>query len=303
MRLAIIIVTFNAENYLEKCLNSIYQEKRDVDVIVVDNASVDNTLVIARQFPCHIISLSENLGFGKANNIGIGHALQFSDLTHVLLLNQDAYLANRFFSSFQSLPEEITRSAVACLQLNGDGTKLDQRCENFYLNAETCPGFLGDAYFRKLNDYYEVAFMNAAAWFLPIRLFNLVGGFSPAFYHYGEDENFVHRLHFHGEQLYLATQCIVYHDRETRKPSSYDLNVFKESVKSVVQFSNPMNRTSWVAFVLKKLASIAFNTTFHSRLKAQLVVRMFRINWPALQRLRSASRIGNASNFLNDKQT
>lgn len=60
-----------------------------------------------------------------------------------------------------------------------------------------------------------IDFVNAALWLIPCRVLRRVGGFSSLFYHYGEDVDFVHRLHYHG---YKVGYCPVYgcHDREQR---------------------------------------------------------------------------------------
>ena len=102
----IIIVTYNAMNWLSKCLNSC----KDYPVVVIDNASTDETVTyIKKQFPkVHLIPQSKNLGFGQANNLGIRYALN-NGADYVFLLNQDAYLQgeciNQLIKIHQNNPE------------------------------------------------------------------------------------------------------------------------------------------------------------------------------------------------------
>ena len=68
--LTIIIVTFNSSEVIERCLSRLNAAK--YDVVVVDNASQDNTTQIVRdKFPeVKLIHSGGNLGYGRANNIG-----------------------------------------------------------------------------------------------------------------------------------------------------------------------------------------------------------------------------------------
>ena len=87
---SIIIVSFNTEDLTRKCLASLQVHEPDMEVIVVDNASSDNSArMIRNEFPdAKLISLDENAGFGGANNVGYRHA------THdfIILLNSDTIL-------------------------------------------------------------------------------------------------------------------------------------------------------------------------------------------------------------------
>ena len=87
--LAIVIVSYNVRSDLEECLQSIVGRTSPLDttIVVVDNASSDGTpdLVRSRYPQVSIIETGENLGFARANNVGIRATT--SDL--VLLLNPD----------------------------------------------------------------------------------------------------------------------------------------------------------------------------------------------------------------------
>jgi len=87
--LSIIIVTWNGKQYVEECLNSLgaYSQDPGVEIIVVDNASWDGTFEFVRDTyqTVRLIQNTENLGFAKANNIGI----RASSGQFVCLINSD----------------------------------------------------------------------------------------------------------------------------------------------------------------------------------------------------------------------
>lgn len=209
----IVIVTYNALNWLTRCLESCDEFK----VIVVDNNSQDGTVeFIKKNYPkIELIEKSENLGFGKANNIGIKEALR-RGADHILLLNQDAYLES-------DTVEELTRAAfqnpeygiLSPIHLDGSGKRFDRNFTN-YMHYDKNKDFFSDALFNRLAGIYEVPFVNAACWFLPRRTLETIGGFDPIFFHYGEDENYCQRLVFHGIKIGIVSNCYVRHDRENR---------------------------------------------------------------------------------------
>ena len=98
------------------------------------------------------------------------------------------------------------------VHLNGSGKELDKGFASYARLASI----------KNLSDGQDpivCPFINAAFWFIPVSTLRKVGGFSPLFYHYGEDKDYVNRLHFHQYKIgYLPT---VYgcHDREFRKVS------------------------------------------------------------------------------------
>ena len=72
-KIYLIIVTYNAMKWAEKCFSSLRKSSVPVHTMVVDNGSTDGTQEFNKtHFPeVEFIQSAENLGFGKANNLGI----------------------------------------------------------------------------------------------------------------------------------------------------------------------------------------------------------------------------------------
>ena len=88
-RVAVIIVAWNAGEYLPACLDALKQQTRQPDtVVVVDNDSADDTREMLRHQPpwVRLLPLSTNTGFARANNIALAF---LSDCEYVALLNPD----------------------------------------------------------------------------------------------------------------------------------------------------------------------------------------------------------------------
>jgi GT2 family glycosyltransferase len=84
---SIIIVTYNSKSSIEACLTPVL-EMPDVEIVVVDNDSTDGTATLLKErFPSvTLIALQDNIGFGRACNIGVSA----SSGSFILLLNPDA---------------------------------------------------------------------------------------------------------------------------------------------------------------------------------------------------------------------
>jgi GT2 family glycosyltransferase len=90
-KVGIIIVNYNGEKYTNDCIKSVFKSSyQNYLVIVIDNASTDNSVKLLEEFNNKIVIIknNENLGFSGANNIGIKYALE-NECEYVLLLNND----------------------------------------------------------------------------------------------------------------------------------------------------------------------------------------------------------------------
>jgi GT2 family glycosyltransferase len=88
----IIIVNWNGERFLERCLSALLaQTVVPHEIILVDNASSDTSLDVVRRFPSvRLLTQNENLGFARANNLAIKAATAGSEW--IVLLNPDAFV-------------------------------------------------------------------------------------------------------------------------------------------------------------------------------------------------------------------
>jgi GT2 family glycosyltransferase len=95
MDLSVVVVSYNTRDLLRECLRSILRETTTIafDVIVVDNASTDGSAtMVSAEFPSvSLIPLDENIGFGRACNLGVARSIGEC----VVLLNPDTVVRDR----------------------------------------------------------------------------------------------------------------------------------------------------------------------------------------------------------------
>lgn len=236
----IIIVTFNGMAWIDTCLKSCI----NYPTIVVDNASDDETVsFIEANYPNVILlKQSVNFGFGQANNIGIRYALD-RGAEHVFLLNQDAYLVDDVLDKLIDFQKKNSSYGILSpIHITGDKKKLDRNFANFMLKEDSGQFYSDFVLGNILASVYDVPFVNAAAWLISKKCLETVGGFDPLFFHYGEDDNYCQRVHYHGFKIGVLPQCYIIHDRENREikqPVIFSDEYYRNSEKVYkVRFAN-----------------------------------------------------------------
>lgn len=210
-----VVVTYNGAKWVNYCFDSLINSSiENHHIIAIDNGSTDNTVSIIREhFPeVEIIETGENLGFGKANNIGLKMALD-DKADFVFLLNQDAWVEkNTILELSKVLKQNEDIGIVAPQQLKADHT-LDESYQKYMVK------FNKGRIAKHLN---EVSFINAAAWLISFRCLSEIGGFAPIFFLYGEDNNYIDRLNYKGFKIAVFERAKFIHDRTNKDLSKYN---------------------------------------------------------------------------------
>ena len=231
MKVLVIIVSYHFEPWIDRCLGSLRLSQYPVDTVVIDNGSTDRTIqCIQNDYPeVRLLPQTKNLGFGKANNIGMQIAVA-EGYDFVFLLNQDAWIDSNTIGKLVALSQSHPQYGILSpVHLTGKGDKPD-------------PGFGHYAQIQQLDqlpdkDILDIPFANAAFWMIPVSVLKKVGGFCPLFYHYGEDKDFVNRLSYHHYQVGYSPKVFGNHDREYR-PLTHQGFLRTESVYHLSEYAN-----------------------------------------------------------------
>lgn len=259
-KILVILVIFNGIKWLNKCIDSLRNSTIKADIFIVDNGSTDTSVeYIKENYPeAKLIVSPENLGFGKANNMGIKYAID-ENYDYVYLLNQDAWVESDTFEKLINANIENPEFAIISpIQTNANKSKLDK---NF---AFSCPRELTSDLLCKqeIQSVYNTEFVMAAHWLISRKGFLTVGGFSPAFPHYGEDNNYLDRLIFHGLKVGICPATIGVHDREER-PANKQRLFHQMKMTMIATLSNPLlsNKRKWKRLVNNFINSFSISIT------------------------------------------
>ena len=248
-RICTIIVSYNFEEWIDKCLGSLRESSLPTKIIVIDNNSSDDTCNrIKKDYPeVTLIENHENWGFGKANNLGLRYAKDQFD--YLFLLNQDAWIEP---DTLQKLADASASNPdygiISPIHLNGKGDKLD-------FGFSTYSGLRQKEETLAIDkDIVECKFINAAFWLLPVSTVKTVGGFATIFSHYGEDVNYAQRVKYQKLKIGFVPGALAYHDREFRKVDRQKY-FYSEYVYLLTEAAN-IHYPVWKAFGYSCLAAM-----------------------------------------------
>jgi len=243
-----IIISYNFEPWTGKCLPSLLHSDSPCDILVIDNGSTDHTLsIIQQQYPLvRLIANNQNLGFGQANNIGFEIALK-ENYDGVLLINQDAWILPRALGQLiETSKHNLDYGIISPVHLNKHGDQIEYGFSKY----------VGTSDMQELpyGEIISIPFINAAIWYLPIHTIKTVGKFSPLFFMYGEDKDYVNRVHYHGLKVGYVPTAYGCHDRDERiaTPSSFFRT---EETYHLSEYAN-INYSFFKAFSLGVLACV-----------------------------------------------
>lgn len=226
VKVFVIIVTYNAMKWVDRCFGSLRNSEIPCVPVVVDNMSKDETVNYLREhYPeVHIIVNNKNRGFGQANNQGIEWAYRQGG-TNFFLLNQDAWVHPDTLGKLVDIQNQHDIALVSPIHLNGPGDKMDWGYFTKIIVDETHLDYLSDLELGKTKPFYPVFKINAAAWMLSRRCVEQIGGFDPIYFHYGEDGNYCQRIKYHKEQVVFVPGAYMHHDRIING----DMKVYKKN--------------------------------------------------------------------------
>lgn len=252
MDLSVIIVNYNVQHFVRQTLISVKKALSDIqaEVIIVDNASTDGSIpMLEREFSeFRLIKSEVNLGFSKANNIGINASVG----EFVLLLNPDTIIQSdtllKCLSFMRSTPDA---GAIGVKMVDGSGHFLPESKRGFpspkvafYKAFGLSKLFPKSRIFNQYHlghltedEIHEVDVLSGAFMFLRKSVLDKIGLLDEQFFMYGEDIDLSYRVTEAGyKNYYLPTTTIIHFKGESTKRGS--LNYVKIFYRAMIIFSD-----------------------------------------------------------------
>jgi len=223
-KVAVIVVTYNAVRYLDGLLGTLMPalEKSqhgglDVELIVVDNASTDDTAARLRALQgITLIESPTNTGFAIGNNIGMRRAIEH-DAEYVYLLNHDTEVEPDFLlEAVRAMEASDKIGAVQSLILLHPEKDLVNSAGNamHFLGLGYCLGYRRPAKSINRETITEIAYPSGAGVLLCTEALGKTGLFDEEYFMYHEDLDLGLRLRLAGYRNVLAPRSVVYHKYE-----------------------------------------------------------------------------------------
>jgi GT2 family glycosyltransferase len=225
----ILIPVFNKIEKTVKCLDSIYsQNNEDVQVIIVDDGSTDNSRQVIRDNHPDTIILNGtgSLFWTGSVHLGVSYILSIGNSQDwILLMNNDVQLTPGSIDGLVSFSESKGRNAIVnALSIDlkdrdmiiKSGTNIKSHILNI-----TSHVYQGNSISKLTSfDAVEVDLLTARCLLHPIEVFWSVGNYNAVLFpHYGGDDEFTARAKRSGYRLYVLPSVIVYLDNEVDSTS------------------------------------------------------------------------------------
>ncbi len=218
-KIAVILVNYNGRQYNTACIESLFAQQGgyEVKIIVVDNASRDDSMQILRERygtdpKIETILLDDNYGFSYANNVGIRRAGEW-EADHILLLNNDTEAESDLFTRLMD-----------CAARHSDCMIVPKICYSDHRNVIWSAGGEVSHWIKKIrhigldqedrgqyDEERQIGFATGCCLLLPRRVIERAGTLDERFFLYYEDTEYSFRLQKLGIKIYYCPAARLYH--------------------------------------------------------------------------------------------
>jgi hypothetical protein len=222
-KIAIVILTYNGRNYLPDLFKSLKENylKDSVDIIVVDNASLDGTKALVkfeiqkRELKISLVENKKNFGFAKGNNIGIKKALERQS-DYIILLNQDTVVEKNWLEEIIRVAEIEEKAGIiqSMIMLWPEKDKIQTSGNKIHFLGF---GFSGNYRLNyrliaeSIQSTTDIAYASGAAMLIKREVLEKIGLLDEDLWAYHEDLDLSWRARLAGYEIKCASKSIVFH--------------------------------------------------------------------------------------------
>ena len=248
-RLAFVILTWNSQQYIDECLQAVYEttSQYDVHVWVIDNGSNDKTIDMLLTLKkdlfknrLHLVRNEKNLGTSKARNLALHEIQQMQDTDYIAIIDSDTKINVEAINLLAKALEQDDKVLIAAPRMhNNKGEmqisskhfptfkikffkampiqKLNQKGEQlecYSFDYEHCAN-MSRLYKDKETDHsgrvYAVDFSISACWLIKAKTLDIIGLLDEKIFYSPEDVDYCARVHEAGYQVVLVHDALIKH--------------------------------------------------------------------------------------------
>ena len=278
IKLSVIILNYNTAGLLKTCLSAVLEsngfEGKELEIVVVDNNSSDNSVeMVRKEYPdIKLIRNKKNLGFSAGNNIGIKN----SSGKFLTLLNSDTLVEpDSLISVLKAMENDRSIGAATCLLQMADG-KIDPASHrgfptpwnslSYFLGFEKLfpnSRFFGGYHqgWKNLKVPHEVDCISAAFMMVSGEVIDKVGLLDERFFMYGEDIDWCLRIKEAGFKIFFYPGVKTLHlkrqsGRENKTDQMVKKNSRRQFIETMAQFYSKHYLSKYPDFVSRIILSL-----------------------------------------------
>jgi GT2 family glycosyltransferase len=225
-RVDVVVVSYNSGDRLRACVELLSSD-RAIEVVVVDNASKDDSVAVVGDLPVRVLALDVNLGFGGGCNAG----WRSGDAPYVLFLNPDARMGPTDVLQLADVLERTGAGAVGPRIVDEEGN-LEWSLRRFpevrsifgqalFAHRVFPQAAWSDEVIRDVERYERESacdWVSGACLLVTRALLNMIGGFDEGFFMYCEDVDLCKRIWGSGRKVTYTPAVVCTHAGGTSAP-------------------------------------------------------------------------------------
>ncbi|MGL5000441.1 MAG: glycosyltransferase family 2 protein [Cetobacterium sp.] len=278
MNTSIIIVNYNTLNLTRNTINSILEktENLNYEIILVDNDSKDGSKEFFKnkyenRNKIKFIESGSNLGFGKANNLG----LRYSAGKYVFFLNSDTLLIDNSIKILFDFMEKNSEVGVCGANLYDENMNpvhsYDTKIPGIFYDLKAFSKNIYSKITNKRLDFnysekiIEVGYITGADMFVRKKVLDEVGGFDPDFFMYYEESELTYRIKKSGYKIVNIPQAKIIHLEG--KSFEFKETRFRMSTESKYKYFNKIHgkKGASLSYFISQMKYFLFSTSGNRR--------------------------------------
>jgi len=254
---SIIILTFNGEKYIKNLLESLSDQTYPFDhteIVIIDNASTDNTTSFVKENFPHIkcVELKKNLGFASGNNVGLNYASH----EYLVFLNQDTICHQNWLKGLVDGMQYHKGTSACCsniiptlIEQLDNNKRIVQYNSSYFCDLSP----FGYGHYRTVRDsrYIPTKLLSGCSFIIKRTTIRELGYlFDEDIWMYAEDTDLSLRLYKIGCRMYVVSDSVVFHlHNNKRKLSGGTLSISHQAIKNrVTVFFKNMQLIEFLVF-------------------------------------------------------
>lgn len=245
-KVLVILVDYNTADLVPDVLKSIHEEEVEVSILIVDNASKEESFKKLQKLDdprVHLLRLNDNMGFTGGNNVGLKYAIEkFNDFQYVFLLNTDAYINPNLIGGLKKILDANKDAACISPKIFSRDGRTWYGGANFDFAKGKISSHIKIADEKPLP-FYEVDLFSGCAVLFRLDRFLEIGMLNERLFMYYEEADCSIKLKEKGYKILYAPAFTVLHDVSFASRNISHLKTYYITRNKFFIFNKTM--TSW----------------------------------------------------------
>ena len=253
-KVGIILVNYNGAKFNSECIDSIMKSTyRNFKIIVVDNASTDNSVEILEKYYINDITLIKselNLGFSEGNNLGIEYALK-NNCDYILMLNNDTVIEDNMIGIMlnESLKDGNAVISPKIYYYDNKNIVWSAGAQMLWKRGIPSQFGLNEEDSKEFDEEKYVEIATGCCLLFHKDVVNKIGYLSDEYFLYYEDTDYTTRMVRSGYKIKYIPAAKMYHRVSASTGGEESENYIYYNTRNRLIFNKKFNKENYITYI------------------------------------------------------